>query len=196
MKCPCTRRNGVFSERLGSETILYDKSNHTAHSLNQTVALVWEYADGQKSVDQLASILHDELGIPADDSVVLLALEELAAAGLLEPQIEAGTATVVPSRREVARKLALAGVSAALIPFVASVLAPTPAMASSSVTAKQATVDLAEVTAEALTDPAYLGSPTAQLDLKNADVAWSHQNYSQEISDLDGVLKALGLPPL
>jgi Coenzyme PQQ synthesis protein D (PqqD) len=133
MNNPKARREGLFSERLAEETVIYDKANHTAHTLNQTVATIWESADGDKSVNELARLLHSQLGIPADPGVVLLALEQLQAAGLLEPCQEVEKETERTSRREVARRLALAGVSAAMVPLVASVVAPTPAMAASMV---------------------------------------------------------------
>ncbi len=143
MNNPKARRDGLFSERLAEETIVYDKVNHTAHTLNSTVAMVWQSADGDQSVNELTQILHSRLGIPADRGVVVLALEQLQAAGLLEVCIGAQPSigvqassdvekeTEYTSRREVARRLAIAGVSAAMIPLVASVMAPTPAMAAS-----------------------------------------------------------------
>ncbi len=129
MNNPKARREGLFSERLAEETIVYDKVNHSAHTLNETVAMVWQSADGDKSVNELTQILHSKLGIPADRGVVLLALEQLEAAGLLEASADVAKETEHTSRREVARRLALAGVSAAMVPLVASVVAPTPAMA-------------------------------------------------------------------
>jgi hypothetical protein len=129
MDNPKARRDGIFSERLAEETIVYDKINHAAHTLNQTVAMVWESADGDKSVNEIAGMLHAKLGVPPDRGVALLALEQLEAAGLLEASAEVEKYTEHTSRREVARRLALAGISAALVPLVASVVAPTPAMA-------------------------------------------------------------------
>lgn len=197
MTNPRARRNDIFSDTLGSETILYDKSNHRAHSLNRSAALVWQSADGQKSVDELAELLHRELGVPADRSVVLLALEELAIAGLLEKPLETAVPEEAPSRREVARRLALAGASAAFIPFIASVIAPTPAMASSDpITKTQAANDLLNVDVKAGLTPGYYTNRTAQNDLVAANAAYGNGQYATEISDLNGALAALGLPPL
>jgi hypothetical protein len=131
MDHPKARRNDLFSERLAEEMVIYDKLNHKAHTLNKTVLAVWESADGGKSVDDLARILQHELGLPADHSTVLLALEQLEKAGLLETSDELEKGEEPPSRRELARRFALAGVSAALVPLIASVVAPTPAMAAS-----------------------------------------------------------------
>lgn len=199
MTNPCARRNEVFSESLATETILYDKANHRAHSLNRTVALVWESADGSRTVEDIAAILHRELDIPADRNVVLLALQELSAAGLLEETATVKAAPELLSRRQVARKLAMAGASVALVPVVASVLAPTPAMASSTVNQQQAAQDLADVNLEALENLSWVAGPNAQAiqaDLISANNDYIAGNYSTEVQQLDGVIQALGLPPL
>lgn len=199
MKNPSVRRKDVFFERLTAETILYDKANHRAHSLNPTVACVWENADGHRSVDDLAGILHRDLGIPADRTVVLLALQELSEAGLLEEPVNTEAGPELLSRRQVARRLALAGASTAMLPLIASVLAPTPAMASSGIAQQQATTDLNTVENEAQTDSAYYNGPNAQVaknDLLAAQAAYNSGNYAAEVQDLDGVVSALGLPPL
>lgn len=204
MTYPRARRNDIFSEALDAETILYDKANHRAHSVNQTVAILWESADGRRSVDDLAEILHQKLEIPADRDVVLLGLEELAAAGLLDEPSKIEKGIEPPSRRDVARRLALAGASAAAIPFITSVLAPTPAMASStptttSISRSQATQYLNTVQNEAQTNSAYYNGPHAQIaktDLLAAQAAYNSANYTTEVTDLNGVINALGLPPL
>jgi hypothetical protein len=199
MTTPCARRNEIVSAKLVADTMIYDKVSHRAHVLNQTVALVWESADGRNSVDNIAQILHRELGLPADRSVVLLALQELEKSGLLQGPVRAEAGPEHLTRRQVAQRLAYAGASLALIPMVTSVLAPTPAMAQSTISQSQAQQDLNTVTADTQNpayNPEFLGSPGAQADLTNAATAYGEGNYSAEVADLDGVLKALGLPPL
>jgi hypothetical protein len=199
MTTPCARRNEILSEKLFEETMVYDKVSHRAHVLNQTVALVWESADGRNSIDGIAQILHRELGLPVDRSVVLLALQELSESGLLQEPLQAEAGPERLTRRQVAQRLTLAGASLALVPLVTSVLAPTPAMAQSSIGQSQAQTDLIDVTedaAEAKYLKEILSDPAAEQDLVNAATAYTKGNYSAEVSDLDGVLKALGLPPL
>lgn len=197
MTPPCARRTEVLSQKLSTETMVYDQVSHRAHVLNPTVSLVWEFADGRNSIDEIAQILHRQLGLPADRSVVLLALQELAESGLLQEPLQAEVGPERLTRRQVAQKLTLAGASLALVPLVTSVLAPTPVMAaSSSISKGQAEADLLKVDLEAGLDPQYLSSKTAQADLTNAETAFSKGNYSSEVSDLNGVLSALGLPPL
>lgn len=195
MTNPISRHDDVVTESLGAETIVYDKVSHRAHSLNQTVALVWTSANGERSVDQVADVLHRELGIPADRDVVLMALQELAEANLLQKPEE--TATNLMTRRQLARKLAMVGASAAVVPLVATVLAPTPAMASSVFGQPQGQQCFQEVVADIEKYyQEFEDSPTAQQDLKNAIQAYEQGNYNAEVADLDGMLKALGLPPL
>jgi hypothetical protein len=197
MTTPCARRNEILSAKLVADTMIYDKVSHRAHVLNQTVALVWESADGRNSVDDIAQILHRELRLPADRSVVLLALQDLEKSGLLQDPVRAEAGPERLTRRQVAQRLACAGASLALVPMVTSVLAPTPAMAQSTISQSQAQMDLTNVTQDAAQDSKqFLASPTAQQDLVNAATAYGEGNYSGEVSDLDGVLKALGLPPL
>jgi hypothetical protein len=197
MTIPCARKSEILTQKLSEETMVYDTISHRAHVLNQTVALVWESADGRNSIDEIAQILHRQLGLPADRSVVLLALEELSESGLLQEPVQAEVGPERLTRRQVAQRLALAGASLALVPLVTSVLAPTPAMAVSSVSQSQGETDLIDVDLDVVENALkYAGSPTAQTDLANAITAFDKGNYSTEVSDLDGVLKALGLPPL
>jgi len=197
MTTPCARRNEILSQKLLAETMVYDSVSHRAHVLNPTVSLVWESADGRNSIDEIAQILHRQLGLPADRSVALLALQELSESGLLKEPVQAEVGPERLTRRQVAQRLALAGASVALVPLVTSVLAPTPVMAaSSSISKTKAQTDLIDVTFEADIDPKYHFNKTAQADLSNAETAYNKGNYSSEVSDLNGVLSALGLPPL
>lgn len=192
---PRARLTDIVTEKLAAETIVYDKTSHRAHSLNQTVALVWESADGERSVDAIAEILHRELQIPADRDVVLVALQELSEAELLEKPAE--TPSSMMTRRQLARKLAMVGASAAVVPLVATVLAPTPAMASSGISEVQGQQCFSEIISDIEKYyQKFEDSPTAQQDLKNAIQAYEQGNYNGEVTDLDGMLKALGLPPL
>lgn len=195
MTNPISRHDDIVTESLGAETIVYDKASHRAHSLNQTVALVWASADGERSVDEIAEVLHRELGIPADRDVVLMALQDLANANLLEKPAE--TASNLMTRRQLARKLAMVGASAAVVPLVATVLAPTPAMASSVLGQQQGQQCIQEIVGDLEKYyQKFEDSPTAQQDLQNAIQAYEKGNYNAEVQDLDGMLQALGLPPL
>jgi hypothetical protein len=118
---PLARKRDLFAENLPEEVILYDKTNNKVHCLSKTAATIWENCDGTRTVDDLARIVKAKFGTPADRNLVLLALEELEKADLME----AGS-VVVPdagftSRREAVGKIALAGSA-----LVATIVAAAP----------------------------------------------------------------------
>jgi hypothetical protein len=133
---PRARLEGLLVEELGAETLIYDLKNRRAHCLNRAATLVWRRCDGKTTAGELAEALHAETGLPADESLVSLALDRLAQARLLE---QAGGDTRI-SRREVARRLGLAGSLSVLLPVVTSLLVPTPAQAGSCITSGQACI--------------------------------------------------------
>ena len=118
---PLARKVDIFVENLPEEVVLYDKTNNKVHCLNKTAAAIWEGCDGTRTVDNLAHIVAAKLGTPADRKLVLLALEELEKANL----VEAGTVTAphaaFTSRRDAMGKMALAGSA-----LVATIVAAAP----------------------------------------------------------------------
>ena len=92
------------------------------HCLSKTAAAVWESSDGTRTVDDLAHVVEAKSGAPVDRKLVLLALDELEKADLME----AGSGVVLDvgfaSRREAMGKLALAGAA-----LVTTIVAAAPA---------------------------------------------------------------------
>ena len=123
---PKARTRDVVAQPVGDETVVYDSRAHRYHTLSSTVAAVWRLADGTRDAEQIAARVAEECGIGAAADATALALEQLAAAGLLEPG-----ARPALDRREALRRLAAAGVGAALLPAMWSIAAPTPGMAQS-----------------------------------------------------------------
>lgn len=122
---PMARRTDIIVQALGDGVLVYDEQRDAAHSLNAAAAVVYEHADGTRSVDELAIVLGERLGVPRDGALVEVALRELQGAGLLEaPAVQVRGV----SRRELVRRL---GIAAAALPIVVSVGAPTPLMAQS-----------------------------------------------------------------
>jgi hypothetical protein len=119
---PLARKSNIFAENLPEELILYDKSIDKVHCLNKTVAAIWESCDGTRTVDDLAHILEAKLGAPPDRQLVLLALEELEKAGLLESGGVMVPDAGLTSRREAVGKLVMAGSA-----LVATIVAAAPA---------------------------------------------------------------------
>ena len=133
---PHARQEQLIVQAVMDETLIYDLRSHRAHCLNQTAAFVWRSSDGKTSVAGLAGKLRAQdarFASAADSSmeeVVALALQQLDAVGLLNPQPAPASAARL-SRREVARHLSVVGGLAVLVPAITSITAPTPAMAAS-----------------------------------------------------------------
>ena len=118
------RSAGLLVRDLRGEVVVYDTLTHRAHCLNATAALVFRHADGRRTAAEIAVLL----GPGADEELVLGALEQLAAAQLLEP--DSTRAEPAPPRREVLKRVCVG--AAILAPAVASLLVPTPAEASAT----------------------------------------------------------------
>jgi hypothetical protein len=119
-------RVDCLSRKFGDEVLVYDLQRDMGHCLNSTAAAAWKLCDGNNSPSQIARTLSRQLSAPMHESVVLLALDQLADAHLLvEP--------VVPAKR-LSRRVAIRriGIAAAIaLPLVTSLVAPTPAHAAS-----------------------------------------------------------------
>lgn len=128
---PQAREEQLLVENLGDEVLVYDEDRNLAHRLNRTAALVWRQCDGAHSITEMALLLHAELGIPADEELVLLTLDRLEKAHLLQQPFQRPVTVANVSRREVIRRLGLSGALILLLPIVNTITAPTPAMAQS-----------------------------------------------------------------
>ena len=132
LKGPLARKTGLLVENLASETIVYDHDGHRVHCLNPTAAFVWRQCNGETTVEEITNRLPDAIQVPADPGIVLWSLQKLSKLNLLENGSRVSTTEPVPSRRELMRRLQVAGISAlAILPAVSSLVAPTPAMAAS-----------------------------------------------------------------
>jgi hypothetical protein len=123
---PRARREGLVVRSLPDELVVYDLERHEAHCLNRTATLVFQGADGQATVDDLADGLRRELKAPDAERLAWLALERLERAHLLDEAPERPAGVAGHSRRDLLRR---AGLAAALLPVVSSILAPTAAEA-------------------------------------------------------------------
>lgn len=208
--CPVARKNDIYVEQLPNEVVIYDRVNHQAHCLNKTVFTVWKHADGTRTVDEISELLSGALDAPLTRDATLIALEDLRQANLLQPSPKLDGAPM-PSRRDLGRKFALAGVSASLLPFVASIMAPTPAMATSYTAATYKT-ELSTATAESKKDPLDLarnkgGSLTdyetaltdgaaGLADTASGKMSLASTEFQNAETEFNDMLKALGLPTL
>lgn len=119
---PKARTEGVLSQETFEDLVLVDQRHDTAHSLNQTAALVYQHADGTRSVDDLVDVLRSRVGDSADADLVEMTIQELSRADLLErPAVRPAEG----SRRRFLQKVALMGTLAAVLPVVESIATPT-----------------------------------------------------------------------
>ncbi len=127
---PEKRREGLVVKELPEEVLVYDLERHRAHCLNPAAAVVFKNCDGDHTVGELARLLRREVGAPADEAWVHLALARLGRAHLLEERVRPPRATGGVTRRELLKK---AGVGlAAALPLVTSIVAPTPVEAAAT----------------------------------------------------------------
>lgn len=119
------RVDGLLIERTGGELLVIRESSHEAHALNEAAAIVFDLCDGSMTSEEMAAEVARRTGLPADASVVDLALADLVEAGLVVRD-EADAAPLI-TRRSLVRRLALPAAAMAMLPVVETVLMPTPA---------------------------------------------------------------------
>lgn len=129
---PVARTEGILTEQVEDELVVYDESRDMAARLNRTAALVWQNCDGSRSVDDLAALLREEVTDAADADLVMVTLDGLQEHGLIESgYAEREVDESKLSRRRFMRRVGIAGAAAAALPLVQSIVAPSPAAAQS-----------------------------------------------------------------
>jgi hypothetical protein len=128
---PVARSQGIATESVGEDLIIYDLERDRAHRLNPTAAHVWRHADGQRGVAELAEVLRRDLDPAADENLVWCSLDRLAGAQLLQNTPPRPADAARASRREFVRKVGAVGALSLLLPLVTSIAAPTRAAAQS-----------------------------------------------------------------
>jgi hypothetical protein len=120
-ECPRARMD-CLSREFGDEVLVYDVQRDIGHCLNSTAAATWKLCDGNNSPSQIRRTLSRQLSAQVDESVVLLALDQLANSHLLvEPKVPARYL----SRRVAIRRIGIA--AAIALPLISSIVAPASA---------------------------------------------------------------------
>jgi hypothetical protein len=140
----------VHVEQLGDELCIYDWQRKQVHSLNPTAARVWQRCDGQSSAAQIAAALLADMPPAQAEELVWMTLDQLAKAHLLEGELAKPAAFKGLNRRQFLKK---AGMAAALLPAVYSIVAP-------AAVAAQSPVPTATASAISATDTAIPATPT------------------------------------
>jgi hypothetical protein len=116
---PRARREGLNQRPVGDRLVVYDQVRHQLHFLNRTAVLVWRHCDGQRALADLAELVARELDAPANENLVLLALEQLDEAHLLEESLAPGRSVGGISRRALLHR-ATALAAGVLLPTITS----------------------------------------------------------------------------
>lgn len=127
---PLSRKSNIVVQEFENEILIYDLNISKAFCLNETSAFIYQLCDGTNSIAQMRESLSKKLNTPVSENLLLLALDGLNRAGLLEKGDELNIDFGGLSRREVMKKVGLASLVA--LPLISSVVAPTPANAASA----------------------------------------------------------------
>jgi len=122
------RKERIVTQMLGDELLVYDLDRNKVHCLNRVAAYVWHQCDGVRTAGEIAKAPHREIGAPADEGIVLLALKQLSRANLLVEPIDRPLQVRTESRRQLLKRIGHVAVG---LPLVATILAPTAANAAS-----------------------------------------------------------------
>lgn len=125
MHYPTRREDALIVVPLDDELLVYDLRRHRAHCLNRAAAIVWRHCDGQTSVDELAEVVRRELSGEVGDELVWYALRRLRGSRLLVSSGAEPPEETRWTRRDIVRRLAAAGIVAAVLPTVLSIVVPT-----------------------------------------------------------------------
>jgi hypothetical protein len=119
---PRPRRQGVVTQEVDGETLLYVEETHQASCLNGSAARIWALCDGERSLESIAA------SAKMGPDVVVQAVKQLGDAGLLE------NAAGLPPAVDLSRRRMLVGAGLAAIPIILMITAPKARAASSQCT--------------------------------------------------------------
>ena len=130
-RLPEARANGVVTEQIDDEIVVYDLESKDVHCLGPLAAAVYERCDGGSDATRIAESVSERLGRPVTKHEVADAIAQLEQRSLLAtPPLVLHDGI---SRRELARKTAKVGAAVAAVPLITSIVAPTAAMAASPI---------------------------------------------------------------
>lgn len=125
---PQSRTDGILTQTLGAEVLVYDLDREKVLCLSESTALVWHQCDGTRSVGEIRQALAAETGKPVSEDMVWMALRELKSENLLALGESFETPFDGMTRRDMVRRVGLAALGA---PLIFQVAAPSAAHAQS-----------------------------------------------------------------
>ena len=120
-------RQDFSIQQIGTETLVYDARRHTAYCLNESSSTIWNLADGERTIAELAAAASLQLGLEVSEEFVQFALAQLCEDGLVEASTSVAEVRPTISRRAMLQRLGVGG--AMLLPVIAAIVAPTAAQA-------------------------------------------------------------------
>ena len=136
---PKSRKSNIVVQELDKELLIYDLSNNKAFCLNESLILVWQYADGRNSVTDISILLSRKLKTKVSEEFVQFGLDQLKKDNLLENGTEFEINFNGLNRRQIIKKIGFA--SMITLPLISSVIAPTSTMAASCALFAPGTID-------------------------------------------------------
>lgn len=127
---PKSRQHNIVTQELNGEILIYDLSLNKAFCLNRASALVWEAADGEKTIPEIIEIVSKKLNSPINENYIWLALDRLKKENLLVNGDEITPTYNGLSRREVIKSIGFSSMVA--IPMITSLVAPSAVHAQSN----------------------------------------------------------------
>ena len=110
-------------QQVGDQIVAYDQERQRLHVLDRATTAAWKHCDGRNTEADIARLVGRELGIPADEQLTALALEQLDEAHLLEERIASGPRSEGVTRRDVLH-WAAAAAAGVFLPTITSCGAP------------------------------------------------------------------------
>jgi hypothetical protein len=127
---PKARKSELVIQELDNEILIYDLQTDKVFSLNETSALVWELATGDRNVTEIAQIVSQKLNFPTNEDLIWLALEQLKKENLIEENSVESSPFIGMKRREIIKKVGLS--TLLTLPLIVSLTTPTAAQSGSS----------------------------------------------------------------
>jgi len=117
-------RDGLLSHHLEDQVLVYDATSDRVHLLDRTTGLVYQLLEeSQRNEHGITAELARLSGCESSAELFELSVDELRRAGLLDDNETPNRPLTDVTRREMLRRLGIAGVAAMLIPAIATLTA-------------------------------------------------------------------------
>lgn len=126
---PRSRSEAIIVQEAGNELLVYDLNEHRAYCLNEVSAAVWKSCDGHRDIKEITRSAGNDYGATLDEDLIVLALDQLRRAELVDDAPKLADRFPAVSRREIIRRIGKASLVA--LPVLTSLVAPTAIHANS-----------------------------------------------------------------